>query len=145
MFVKITNGTVDKYPYSAGKLRRDNPNISFPKQISEEIMASYGVYPVAQIPAPEFDSVTQFVEWGPTPIFSEEDNAWIVLPTVRDYSEGQIAERKAQLTADAEFMRAEAYRTVSDPVFFKWQRGSATEQEWLDKIAEIKALYPDPS
>lgn len=35
-----------------------------------------------------------------------------------------------------------AYRNESDPLFFKWQRGEVLEQEWLDKVAEIKARYP---
>lgn len=43
---------------------------------------------------------------------------------------------------NAEKQRAEAYRNESDPIFFKWQRGEATEQEWLDKVAEIKQRFP---
>lgn len=39
-------------------------------------------------------------------------------------------------------LRAETYKNESDPLFFKWQRGEATEQEWLDKIEEIKQRYP---
>lgn len=39
--------------------------------------------------------------------------------------------------------RQQAYQAEADPLFFKWQRGQATEQEWLDKIAEIKQRYPD--
>ena len=38
--------------------------------------------------------------------------------------------------------RQSAYQTESDPLFFKSQRGEATEQDWLDKIAEIKARFP---
>lgn len=38
--------------------------------------------------------------------------------------------------------RQSAYQTESDPLFFKYQRGEATEQEWLDKVAEIKARFP---
>lgn len=41
-----------------------------------------------------------------------------------------------------EAMRRVAYQTEADPLFFKWQRGEATEAEWLAKIAEIKARYP---
>lgn len=44
----------------------------------------------------------------------------------------------------AEALRKEkqyAYQKESDPLFFKWQRGEATEQEWLDKVGEIKARY----
>lgn len=40
--------------------------------------------------------------------------------------------------------RAEAYKTESDPLFFKAQRGEATVEEWLALVAEIKARYPYP-
>jgi len=49
-----------------------------------------------------------------------------------------------ELLAQAEAKRRSAYQQEADPLFFKWQRGTATEQEWLDKIAEIKLRYPDP-
>ena len=39
-------------------------------------------------------------------------------------------------------MRGDAYRVESDPLFFKAQRGEATMDEWLAKVAEIKARYP---
>lgn len=40
--------------------------------------------------------------------------------------------------------RAEAYKTESDPLFFKAQRGEATMEEWLSLVAEIKMRYPYP-
>ena len=39
-------------------------------------------------------------------------------------------------------LRSDAYRTESDPLYFGWQRGEITEQEWLDKVAEIRARFP---
>lgn len=39
-------------------------------------------------------------------------------------------------------MRKAAYAAESDPLFFMSQRGEATQQEWLDKVAEIKARWP---
>jgi hypothetical protein len=41
--------------------------------------------------------------------------------------------------------RAAAYRNEADPLFFKYQRSEATEQEWLDKVAEIKERFPYPT
>lgn len=38
--------------------------------------------------------------------------------------------------------RRAAYMVESDPVFFKWQRGEATEQDWLDAVAAVKAKHP---
>lgn len=49
--------------------------------------------------------------------------------------------RKAEA---AKMQRQEAYQVESDPLFFKAQRGEATLQDWLSKVAEIKARYPDP-
>jgi hypothetical protein len=39
-------------------------------------------------------------------------------------------------------LRQAAYQAESDPLFFKYQRGEATREEWLAKIAEIKARFP---
>lgn len=40
---------------------------------------------------------------------------------------------------ELEARRIAEYRSQSDPLFFKWQAGECTKQEWLDKRAEIKA------
>jgi hypothetical protein len=40
--------------------------------------------------------------------------------------------------------RAYAYRETSDPLFFKYQRGTATEQEWLDAVQAVKDAHPYP-
>lgn len=49
------------------------------------------------------------------------------------------------LHPDVSAARAEQYRLRSDPLFFKWQRGEATEEAWLAEIAAIKAEFPDPA
>jgi hypothetical protein len=40
--------------------------------------------------------------------------------------------------------RANAYRENSDALFFKYQRGTATEQEWLDAVQAVKDAHPYP-
>ena len=62
-----------------------------------------------------------------------DSNEWIA-PEV-------IVPDVAELTVDE--LRQAAYAAEADPLFFKWQRGEATQQDWLDVIAEIKARYPD--
>jgi len=61
MFVKTTNGNLSKFPYTLGELRRDNPQTSFPKTISDDTLASYGVYRVVEVDAPKVDSKTHRV------------------------------------------------------------------------------------
>ena len=43
---------------------------------------------------------------------------------------------------DHSALRRAAYAAESDPIFFMAARGEATQQQWLDKIAEIKARWP---
>ena len=39
-------------------------------------------------------------------------------------------------------LRAAAYPTESDPVFFQWQAGSKTKEDWLDARAKVQELFP---
>jgi len=68
----------------------------------------------------------------PKPTQAELDAAW---PAVQ--------QQQAQAEVDAQ--RHAAYVAESDPLFFQWQRGEATEQQWRDKVAEIQTRYPDPA
>lgn len=48
---------------------------------------------------------------------------------------------KEQLTA----LRAAAYQTEADPLFFKAQRGEAEMGDWLAVVEAIKSRFPYPS
>jgi hypothetical protein len=43
-----------------------------------------------------------------------------------------------------ETARAQAYRETSDPIFFQYQRGDATEAEWLAAVQAVKDQHPYP-
>lgn len=109
MFAKITNGSVDRFPYSVGDLRRDNPNTSFPKNISAEIMATYGMVPVAQLAEPDHNPLTHFVEYDPAPVL--EGGKWVLLPSVRELSAEQLSDRYASA---ADFVRSERSRLLAE-------------------------------
>jgi len=49
---------------------------------------------------------------------------------------------KALFNVGQKQQRAQAYRDVADPVFFKAQRGEATLEEWQNLVEEIKTQYP---
>ena len=52
MYAKINGGTVTKFPYTFGDLRKDHPNVSFPKNITAGIMQKYGMVGVLEGPKP---------------------------------------------------------------------------------------------
>jgi hypothetical protein len=97
MLVKITSGNVDTYPYSAGQLRRDNPNTSFPKQVPDAILAGYGVYPVTFAAQPDIDERTQKVEQEAQPTLVGGN--WTIGWTTSSKTAEEIAEYDADAAA----------------------------------------------
>ena len=57
MFYVETNseGELEQYPYTLADLKRANRNVSFPKTISNESAASFGIFPVTPSPQPAYD------------------------------------------------------------------------------------------
>lgn len=47
--------------------------------------------------------------------------------------------------AEQEAKRHAAYTEEADPLYFKWQAGEGTEEEWLAKRQEIHDRYPYPA
>jgi hypothetical protein len=65
------------------------------------------------------------------------------------YKNGQVVESefkqeiiKNEYNNQQKNNREKAYQLQSDPIFMKWQRQEATQQEWLDKIEQIKLEFP---
>ena len=131
MFVKITNGQVAQYPYTVGDLRRDNPNVSFPKNIPNGVMAKYGMYPVGYVAAPEYDPLTHRLEHSNIPerevtgyttnedardpVTGEIDfdrvglpiysGRWVLTKTVVPLTEAQIADNTARVAKEVRTKR----------------------------------------
>lgn len=53
-----------------------------------------------------------------------------------------IIQQNAAFNREQSKKRQVEYTLYSDPINFLWQRGKATEQEWLDEIEAIKLRYP---
>ena len=130
MYIKLKNNEVEKYPYDINQLYIDNPDTSFPAQMPNERLAEWDVYPVEATENPIITYKQNLVEKLPI----NENGVWKQVWNIVDKSTEEI-------NAIHEKSRKDAYREESDPLFFKWQRGEATEQEWLDKVAEIKQRW----
>ena len=77
------------YPFSPDSVRRANPQVSFPSELSDEILAEYGVFPVRDTIKPSGEVVTQ---GQPELVNGEWRQTW----TVTDFSAEQ---RKAMIAA----------------------------------------------
>jgi len=130
MYIKIKDNTIEQYPYSEGQLKKDNPQISFPHNISLEILAQFNVYEVVKTQKPVITYKQDLSEGTPV----NENGVWKQVWNVIDKSIEDI-------NAINESNRKQAYTDESDPLFFKWQRGEVEKQVWLDKVNEIKQRW----
>ena len=76
MYAKINGGTVVKFPYTFGDLRKEHPNVSFPKNITQGIMQKYGMVGVLEGPKPT-----------PTAYQTVKRNALPTRPVIGQYTE----------------------------------------------------------
>ena len=86
MYVKVTNGTPTEY--TIGQLRRDNPNVSFPKKIPTDTLATFDVYPAVASDVPSYTERTQTVTQDATP--TQVNGVWTYGWTVSDKSAEEI-------------------------------------------------------
>lgn len=65
------------------------------------------------------------------------------VPTAEAEAEAAEAAQEAALALRSEAVR-QALAAEADPLFFRWQRGEAKREEWLEAVARVKARYPKP-
>ena len=63
MYLRIIDETIN-YPYSIPQLRASHPNVSFPANLTNEVLAEWGVYVVTPTPMPN-DYTKNIIEGTP--------------------------------------------------------------------------------
>jgi len=89
MFIKLTNGVPEKY--TIGQLRKNNPNVSFPKDIPNNVLADYDVYPLYPAPVPNYDDLTHTCK-EVTPLQNEKGD-WVETYIVEQREQSDAEER----------------------------------------------------
>jgi len=103
MHIKVTSGGPIEYPYSIGKLRRDNPNTSFPKNVPSETLQEWNVYKVNTLDAPIINDRTQRVEQNAQP--HQEDAQWLLGWSVINKTAEEIQHYDDNVAMDNRHMR----------------------------------------
>jgi len=102
MFIKLTNGVPETY--TIGQLRKDNPNVSFPKDIPLETLASYSVYPLTVADRPSYNRLTEDAVLN---IPTEVNGAWIqsysVVQKAQEDAEKNIRRERNDLLSDSDW------------------------------------------
>jgi hypothetical protein len=103
MYVKVSNGEVEVFPYSPQMLKSDNPTTSFPKKLTAETFASFGVYKVYYTDPPAIDFRTQHASTAATPVM--RGGEWFLDWEVRDLTAQEIEAALENATAGGRSQR----------------------------------------
>ena len=88
MYVKIVDNAVDQFPYSIARLQRDNPQVSYPKNMTDEQWESFGMYKVAHADMPTYDLRTEKVLRSEMPV--NIDGVWTLTYTATAKTAAEI-------------------------------------------------------
>ena len=77
--LKLTDGVPSKY--SESRLKRDNPNVSFPNPLNDRVLADYDCYIYAIDPDPEYNPVLQNLN----PLFEQRSDGWYQSHEIVDF------------------------------------------------------------
>jgi hypothetical protein len=124
-YVKTHNGEVAQYPYSAGDLRRDNPNTSFPRQISTKTLTSRGVALVTIDTRPETDPRIEYSVLATTPTHGAD--GWVLMWSIVDKT---LEQRQAYIATEAAALRVQRNRLLAKSDWMALN-GNGMTAEWL--------------
>ncbi len=101
MYVLAPANTVQTFPYSDGQLFRDNPQTSFPREMTDARRAEWDVFPVAAVAKPAANNGFKVAQGNPTLVANVWTQTW-----------GQVALTAEETTADADAQRRAAIETA---------------------------------
>jgi hypothetical protein len=126
MHALIVDGTVANYPYSIGNLRRDNPNTSFPKRPTEELLKSWGMEVVAKVDRPNVDPTKNVTEKPPVLI----NGAWTQVWVISEASDAELSQRNDEAAARVREQRSRLLAESDWVVVFHTEKGTNIPLEW---------------
>lgn len=113
MYLRIKNETIE-YPYTISQLRRDEYNVSFPLNPTDEVLGQFGVYKVTQTPKPN-DYTKNITEGTPQLIDGVYYQNWILEDSTEEEIETKIQYKWVEIrTLRNELLLECDWRVLSD-------------------------------
>jgi len=139
MYLLASDNAISKFPYSLEELRNDNPNTSFPLQMSEEELAEWDVFTVEYQDPPAFNEQTESIELdAPALVDGKWVRGWIVTPAIEE----EIENRRL-IKADSVRIQRDRALTKTDYTQLNDYSGSPTYQAQIKQLRQ--ALRDVPS
>jgi len=107
MYLRIKNNDI-KYPYNLGTFRKEYSYISLPKVLSNDLLKEYGIFPVKETTAPDYDNLTHKLVRN-TPAFnnSEWEEVWSIEELSEDIASSNIRNKRDKLLTQSDWTQLE--------------------------------------
>ena len=136
--LKLTDGNPIKY--SEARLKRDNPNVSFPNPLNDAVLSSYDCYTYTIDPRPEYNPVLQNLN----SVFEQRADSWVQSWNVVSFSEDvSISRLKDSITSDRWDMEQAGVEWL-DENFDLW-RIATNENSQVKMTSVLSMLTADPT
>ena len=137
--LKLTNGVPSKY--SQSRLKRDNPNVSFPRTLNDRVLADFDCYTYTIDAKPEYNPVLQYIK---SRFEQRYEGWWVQAWDVIDFDEENAKNRlKTQITSDR-WDKEQAGVEWLDENFDLW-RIATNENSQVKMTSVLSMLTADPS
>ena len=137
-YLLASNNAVSKFPYSLEELRSDNPQTSFPLEMSAEELAEWGVYSVEEQNPPAYNEQTESIELQPPALVT---GVWVREWLITQANADEIERRT---TSKAALQRAERNRVLSRTDYTQCLDFPGTDSERASYAAFRQALRDVP-
>jgi hypothetical protein len=104
MYAKLNNGQVEIYPYTIGQLRKDHHNVSFPKAMTDDVLAQFNTVRVTPTERPN-DHTKNF-----NVTVAQVNGSWVEKWVATSATQAEITERTSNKAAQ---VRAERDRLLA--------------------------------
>jgi hypothetical protein len=133
MYVKVSNGVIEKYPYSINQLRQDNAQVSFPNEIPSSLLNEYGVFAVEQADVPTVELNQNVAEGLPQLVNGTWKQNWVITNATYEAHLAKVLNaRKKEYPPMANYLDAVV------------KNDTAQIQKYIDDCKAVKVKYPKP-
>lgn len=140
MYALIINGVVEKYPYSIGELRKDNPQVSFPKFPSNKLLEEFNVFNVIEVSCPKVEYNQNVAEVAPQNI----NGVWTQVWEISQASDDDITKRTIEKTNEIRSMRNYLISETDWTQLDDTPVGNAKKLEWASYRQALRDIPSQP-
>ena len=133
MYIKVIKNSIEKYPYSIGELLNDNKGTSFPSDIPDSLLNSYGVFKVEPVDCPAVTFDKNVNEGQPQLVNGVWKQTWVITDASAEEHLARVLEA-----------RANEYPPMSNYLDGVVKQDQAQINKYITDCLAVKAKYPKP-